>query len=199
MTSLRTLFSVLLLGGVLAQDGQNLPVANSALRLELLKRLEHDQAIRAELIPKGLDRLTDEDRARWLAIDADNTARMKDIVQQYGWPGPELVGTDGSEAAFVLVQHADYMLQKEVLPLVRNAYLTGRLKGQDFALLQDRVLVREGKPQIYGTQFNIAGTELIPEPIEDEPNVDRRRADVGLPPLAEYLAMAKRAYFGENK
>jgi hypothetical protein len=124
---------------------------------------------------------------------------MKVIVQQYGWPGPELVGIDGAEAAFVLVQHADYRLQKDVLLLVRNAYLGGRLKGEHFALLQDRVLVREGKLQIYGTQFQIKGTELIPDPIEDEPNVDRRRADVGLPPLAEYLTAAKRAYFGNNK
>jgi len=91
------------------------------------------------------------------------------------------------------------MLQKEVLPLVRNAYLTGTLKGQDFAMLQDRVLVKEGKPQIYGTQFKIKGKELILDLIEDEPNVDRRRAEVGLPSLAEYLAMAKRFYFPENK
>ena len=200
MTSLRILSSLLLLtGSVLAQDSQSPPVANPALRLELLRRLEQDQAIRNELILKGLDRLTDDDRARWLAIDADNTARMKAIIQQYEWPGPKLVGQDGSEAAFVLVQHADYALQKEALPLVRNAYLAGVLKGQDFALLQDRVLVKEGRPQIYGTQFKIMGKELVPDPIEDEPNVDRRRAEVGLPSLSDYLDFAKQMYFREKK
>jgi hypothetical protein len=81
---------------------------------------------------------------------------------------------------------------------VKNAFLTGALRGQDFALLQDRVLVKEGQPQIYGTQFKIKGNDLIPDPIEDEPNVDRRRADVGLPSLAEYLEFAKRMYFPEN-
>jgi uncharacterized protein DUF6624 len=196
MTSHPMLFSPLLLvATVLAQDGQSPPAANPALRLELLARLAQDQAIRDELIPKGLEHLTEDDKGRWLAIDADNTARMKVVLQQYGWPGPELVGRDGTEAAFVLVQHADYTLQKEALPLVRNAYLTGSLKGQDFALLQDRVLVKEGKPQIYGTQFKITGQELIPDPIEDEQNVDRRRAEVGLPSLAEYLAFARRMYF----
>jgi hypothetical protein len=200
MMGLPLLFSLLLLvGSVLAQDGQSPPVANPALRLELLTRVEQDQAIRNELIPKGLEHLTDDDIGRWLAVDADNTARMKVILEQYGWPGPALVGRDGSQAAFDLVQHGDYVLQKEALPLVRNAYLTGSLKGEDFALLQDRVLVKEGKPQIYGTQFKIKGQELILDPIEDEKNVDRRRAEVGLPSLAEYLELAKRFYFRGNK
>ena len=92
MTGLRILLSLLLVSGsLLAQDGQSSPVANNALRLELLRRLEQDQAIRNELIPKGLDRLTDDDKARWLAIDADNTARMKVIVRQYEWPSVKLV------------------------------------------------------------------------------------------------------------
>jgi len=200
MTSLPTLFSLLLVtGSVLAQDSQTSPVANTALRLELLKRAEQDQAIRRELIAKGVQQMTEEDGARIRAIDADNTARMKAIVQQYGWPGPELVGKDGSEAAFFLVQHADHTFQKEMLPLVRNAYVTGGLLGQDYALLQDRVLVGDGKPQLYGTQFKFRGKELVPDPIEDELNVDRRRAEVGLPSLAEYLEFARRMYFPENR
>ena len=59
--------------------------------------------------------------------------------------------------------------------------------------------MKEGKPQVYGTQFKIKGQELIPAPIEDEQNVDRRRAEVGLPSLAEYLEFAKRMYFLEKK
>jgi hypothetical protein len=95
------LFSPLLLvGSVLAQDRRSPPVANPALRVELLARLAQDQAIRDEPIPKGLEQLTEDDKGRWLAIDADNTVRMKAVLQQYGWPGPELVGRDGSEVAY---------------------------------------------------------------------------------------------------
>ena len=61
MTTLRMLIALLLVaGGVFAQDSQSPPVANNTLRLELLRRLEQDQAIRNQLIPKGLDRLTDD-------------------------------------------------------------------------------------------------------------------------------------------
>jgi hypothetical protein len=44
--------------------------------------------------------------------------------------------------------------------------------------------------KIYGTQVR-SGADTndrwVPQPIEDEANVDARRATVGLPPLAEYL------------
>jgi hypothetical protein len=198
MRRLLPLLALLLAGPALAHGQQTPSVANNALRLELLKRLEQDQAIRTELSPARAARMTYADWARWRAIDEDNTLRMKAIVQEYGWPSVSLVGRDGAEAAFTLVQHADHAFQVEMLPLVKNAYAAGELQGQDYALLQDRVLVGEGKPQIYGSQLQVVGQELVVHPIEDEANVDRRRAEVGLPPLAEYIASAKQMYFPAN-
>jgi hypothetical protein len=101
---------------------------------------------------------------------------MKEIVRQFGWPGPELIGQDGTDAAFILVQQADHEFQKQKLPLVKSAYQAGKLQGQFYALLLDRVLVSEGKPQVYGTQAKAfdkrKGKEPVPEPIENEAGVD---------------------------
>jgi Family of unknown function (DUF6624) len=145
-------FVLLLLCNTQAQEAGNPPVKEPALRSELLKRVEQDQAIRNELISKGARNPDKAILARMQAIDAANTERMKAIIRQYSWPGPELVGRDGAEAAFLLVQHADLAFQKEMLPLVEKAYRSGALSGQSYALLLDRVLVGEGKPQVYGTQ-----------------------------------------------
>jgi hypothetical protein len=41
----------------------------------------------------------------------------------------------------------------------------------------------------------VNGSQPILEPIEDEANVDKRRAEVGLSPLAEYRELLKRIYF----
>jgi uncharacterized protein DUF6624 len=94
------------------------------------------------------------------------------IVAQYGWPSSDLVGVDGTRAAFLIVQHANPALQKEMLPRVRDALRTGDLPGESYALLLDRVLVSEGKKQIYGTQTRPfdqwKGREPAFEPIEDE-------------------------------
>ncbi len=173
-------------------------VSKPALRQELLERVAKDQAIRHELIAKGAEHPDPAVLERMRAIDASNLARMKEIVREHGWPGPELVGRDGSEAAFLLVQHADLGFQEEMLPLVEAAYKRGELAGQDYALLLDRVRVGQGKPQVYGTQARPPSEwkdgEPALEPIEDEAHVDERRAEVGLPPLAEYLKLLKTTY-----
>jgi Family of unknown function (DUF6624) len=198
-----TLCFVLLLSNARAQEVSNAPGKAPALRRELLKRVAKDQAIRNELISKGVMNPDQAILTRMQAIDAANTKRMKAIVKRYGWPGPELVGRDGAEAAFLLVQHANHAFQKEMLPLVDKAYRSGGLSGQDYALLLDRVLVGDGKLQVYGTQAKRSeewqGQEPALEPIEDEANVDKRRAEVGLPPLSEYREMLKRMYFPQSK
>ncbi len=58
------------------------------------------------------------------------------------------------------------------------------------ALLEDRVLMGQGKKQVYGTQVTFHQTTGKPElyPVENEPEVDSRRARVGLPPFREYLS-----------
>lgn len=193
----------LLFGNTHGQETGGPPVKEPALRRELLERVRQDQAIRRELISKGVEKPDKAVLARMRAVDNANTERMRAVVERYGWPGPELVGPDGAEAAFLLVQHADHAFQKEMLPLVEKAYRGGGLSGQSYALLLDRVLVGEGKPQVYGTQAKRfeewKGREPALEPIEDEANVDKRRAEVGLPPLAEYREMLKRFYFPQSQ
>jgi hypothetical protein len=204
LNNLTVLFCLLLLASSMQeQTTGSKSVANPTLREELLKRVGQDQAIRKQLIEKGIQNPDKELESRMHDIDRDNTARMKEIVKQYGWPGPELVGDDGVEAAFLLVQHADYEFQKEMLPLVREAYRAKKLSGQSYALLLDRVLVKEGKPQVYGTQAKPMdqwkGNEPVLQPIEDEANVDRRRAEIGLIPLSEYIKFLKQFYFPNEK
>ncbi|MFN8254817.1 MAG: DUF6624 domain-containing protein [Bacteroidales bacterium] len=53
------------------------------------------------------------------------------------------------------------------------------------------MLVKENKKQLYGTQLmknNKTGKYEVC-PIKDEINVDKRRAEVGLGPLKDYLIM----------
>jgi len=155
------------------------------LREELLKRMKEDQRIRMTAKP---------DMAEWYKIDADNTAYMKTVIEIHGWPGKSMVGDDGALAAFLMIQHADAdaAFQKKCLEILTKAVEKKEATASHMAYLTDRVLVAEGKPQRYGTQFldtRFLGPkgELKPQPIEDESNVDARRKEVGLPPMAEYI------------
>jgi len=153
------------------------------LRGELLNRMKEDQRVRLDP-PKlwEFGKLAD-----WRRIDSENTSFMKAVIDKCGWPEKSLVGEVGSLAAFVLVQHAENVpFQTKCLSLLTDAVDRGEARPQDRAYLLDRVLVREGKPQRYGTQFQGTGLDLKPYPIDDEANVDARRREIGLPPMAEY-------------
>jgi hypothetical protein len=133
------------------------------------------------------------------AVDSANLSRLKEIVREHGWPDKRLVGSDAASAVFLLVQHADrdVSFQKEYLQWLERAYHAGELSagaGEAVALLSDRVRTNEGRPQLYGTQVEIQSGKVRVLPIEDEQNVDVRRATLGLPPLSEYLAQLKQHY-----
>jgi Family of unknown function (DUF6624) len=173
-------------------------VTQTALRKELLLMVVEDQNIRNEMIKSGWDTPTKEILARMELIDRKNTLRMKSIIKAYGWPSAELVGWDGSEAAFLLVQHSDHRTRKELQPMLQKEFRTGNLSGPNYALFIDRVLVDDGRPQIYGLRARpmnewTAGEPVL-FPIEDEANVDKRRAEIGLGPLSEYREKLKRMY-----
>ncbi len=180
-----------------ARDEALKSVKEPALARELLERMALDQRARHALIaemakqPEGdksvpMDRLPPELDLR--KIDPENTAFMKRTLEKHGWPGKTLVGEDAANAAWLLVQHADSdrEFQTKALDLLKPAVKAGEATGQQLAYLTDRVLVGQGKPQLYGTQFQGRGPTAEPAPIEDEANVDKRRAEIGLGPLAEY-------------
>jgi hypothetical protein len=173
------------------------PITQPVLREELLTMGREDQAIRNQRIQNGSDVSDKAIEQRSVAIDAHSTARMKEIVKRYGWPGPELVGRDGADAAFLLIQHSpELAFQQAMLPQVRRSYQSGNLSAWNYALLLDRVLTREGRPQVYGMAVERwAKREPVLYPIKDAANVDKRRAKIGLPPLREYLEFMKRLYF----
>jgi len=164
---------------------------NPALRKELLNRVKKDQRVRADL-PADTAKITRALVKRLESVDKANTAWLKRVVQKHGWPGKSLVGSDGAQAAWLLVQHADLdpEFQKQCLELMEKAVQVGEALAQNFVYLTDRVRSKEGKLQLYGTLLKFAEGRYVPFPIEDEANVDKRRAAVGLPTLAEYLKFA---------
>ena len=152
---------------------------------------KRDQEARADFV-----KATPAVIANAQAIDAANTRRMKEIIRLRGFPGRSLVGLDGAQAAFLLVQHADQDLafQKAVLPQVERAYTAGEVPGEAVALLTDRILVAEGKPQRYGSQVAIENGTIRVQPTIDDATLDSRRSQLGLPPMREYLKLLRETY-----
>jgi hypothetical protein len=166
------------------------PAFNDALRRELLEMRDADQRVRSAAFHAtnfhGI-----------LAVDSRHLGRLKEIVDEHGWPGKSLVGEDGANAAWLLVQHAtqDPDFMKRCRGLMEWAVKRGEASSTDYAYLVDRVRLQDGKGQLYGTQFiQDSKGRLVLQPLKDPEEVDKRRRKMGLGPLAEYEAQLRQFY-----
>lgn len=162
-------------------------VTNPQLRDQLIGMAEEDQKVRESAL-QGNAQQAD---ARMERVDAKNLTIMKDIAAKFGFPKAALIGPKGVDAFWLLVQHADKdpEFQQKMLEAIKPRAASGEVDKDKIALLTDRVLIAQGKPQRYGTQFRIEGGKLTPQPTEDLDTLDTRRAEWELMPLADYTCM----------
>jgi hypothetical protein len=166
---------------------------NRNLGDELLQMDEHDQSVRGELAAEGS--LFEGYHPRMEAVHRRNAARLRAILDESGWPTERLVGSDGAEAVWRIAQHAigEPDFQRLALRLLQAAAGGGEVPAWQPAMLEDRIRMFEGRPQLYGTQLEPdAEGRPRPYPIEDPERLEERRRAVGLEPLAERLAQAER-------
>lgn len=129
-------------------------------------------------------------------IDDENLEMVINIINKCGMPIRKDVGLKGMSTIWLVLQHSDNVHRKKYFPYLEKASRIGDIKKSQLAMMQDRILMMEGKPQIYGTQ-------VIKKPNSknwilyslDNPNiVNKKRDSVGLEPIEDYLKN-----FGINK
>ncbi len=154
---------------------------------------QEDQNGRREIdeIEKKYGWKSDEMKAHWKIInekDSANLILIEKILDERGWLGPNVIGGAGNMTLFLVIQHADIETQVKYLPMMKEAAKIGNAQPSSLALLEDRVALRQGKRQIYGSQIHSDkdGVKFV-APLVDPENVDKRRAEVGLRPLADYI------------
>lgn len=132
--------------------------------------------------------------------DSAMIARLVALGGQRGsvWPTRSVVGSEGVLAVWSLAGH-DTTLARIALKRMMEA-------GPDesppsaVALLEDRMRVRAGRKQLYGTQLRVTAAatpagraDVQPLPIEDTLHLAIRRDGAELPPLAQSLCAARSA------
>lgn len=186
MGSIRTTFTSIWLLAVLMCPGQD---ATQHLRTELERIHELDQRDRENIGRYGIGTPErDSVSAHLFLQDSLNLLRVRTILDSAGWLGPEEIGGRASGALFLVIQHADLKTQETWLPEARLAVEEGKLLPSSLAMLEDRVDMRNGRPQGYGTQVKVENGVSRLWPIREEETVNERRAAVGLGPLENYAA-----------
>lgn len=167
---------------------------DDVLRVEILEMKDFDQKVRWRILTfreeNGWDNVSAEDEIAQAITKADekHNSKLKEIIQVHGWPGFTLVGEDGANAFWLLVQHQDrdVEFQKSCLALMEKAVENKDAAAADFAFLTDRVRKNENKLQLYGTQWIENHGKLQLYPVENPEFIEERRREVGLPTMEEY-------------
>ncbi len=155
---------------------------------------KEDQGLRKEIktVEEKYGRESNEMKAHWKTIsekDSINLIKIQKILDERGWLGQDVIGGKGNTTLFLVIQHSPLEIQEKYLPMMREAVEKNNARASSLALLEDRVAMRKGGKQIYGSQIkrNPESGEFYVSPLTDPENVDKRRAEVGLGTLAEYV------------
>lgn len=107
-----------------------------------------------------------------------------------------MIGAEGSTSLWLLVQHQDddVAFQKQCLNLLKTAVDKNEASYTHYAYLLDRTRMNENLPQMYGTQWIGIQSEPTLYQTENIEQLDERRAQVGLIPLAEYKKLLIETY-----
>ncbi len=143
-----------------------------------------DLRVRDELLQSG--ELGEGYAPRMEAVHRRNALRLQQIIAEHGWPDRELVGADGTLAAWFIAQHAigEPDFQRQALTLVQEKVKQGKVPPAQEAYLFDRIAMYEGLPQRYGTQsLPCPDGQYRRWKTEDPEHLNERRDAMGLPPL----------------
>ena len=173
---------------------QSVFAQNQQISAELDSIWKTDQGIRMELIQLQQQGKTNTSEFKELigemkTQDSINQKKVIEILQN-GWP--ENLNLQQNQTIFLVIQHADVDTQKKYLPIIESAVKNGKTLASNLALLKDRIALREGGKQIYGSQvwYDAKTGKNYVQPIENPEKVDSLRAEVGLPDMKTYLQQA---------
>jgi len=199
---MKQIFTLAVILAALSSNAQTNPVTcytfdpgkvNKKLSSTLDSLYQEDQRYRMELsklkkenAPKSV---VDSLSAIIKTKDNSNLAFVEKWINKHGWLGPEEIGFMGVQAVFLVIQHADLKTQKKYYPMLKKAEREGNILSSNVALIEDRIAIREGRNQTYGSQFYVdpESKKNIVYPLENVEDVDRLRKSVGLQPMKEYV------------
>lgn len=150
---------------------------------KLSSLVERDHFIREALVKKGV--LSDTYHPEMEKCHLENARKLKSLISFHGFPVLSNAGEKGVKLSWLIIQHAiswpDFM--KECLVEIRLAAAAHDYPLELLACLEDRILVFEGRPQLYGTNWDWKEGEIKPTEIERPEELNLRRKSMGMAPM----------------
>lgn len=167
---------------------------NKPLKKQLETIRMKDQMLRQLIgdVEEKFGRDSDEMDYFWSLMnqqDSLNELEVIKIIDEHGWVGRSEVGRSANSGLWLVIQHAPREIQEKYVPLLRESVKKGESKGSHLALTEDRILMRQGKKQLYGSQVkrDQETGKFYLHPVEDPHTLNERRDALGMPPIEDYI------------
>jgi hypothetical protein len=148
---------------------------NCSNKVELLQGVfESDQRVRTQSVPFK----------EVVKVNHENLEIVVSYLEKCGMPTLAEVSNKQLGAIWLVLQHSIHpKYTKKYFPYIEEAVKNGDLKKEQYALMKDRILMNEGKPQIYGSQIKKEKLYKLAEPEK----VNSRRKEMNMEPIEDYL------------
>jgi hypothetical protein len=167
---------------------------------EIISLQKSDLELRDKLIQNG--ELSDGYNNEMEALHNRHAKILNNIIDKIGYPTVDQVGKEANEAAWLVVQHSigqpEFM--KKCAFLLEKSVAENQADAKQLAYLTDRIAVFEGRPQLYGTQFDWdENGEMNPNSFEELEIANQRRKKIGLNSLEEQTTIIRKQVIAENQ
>lgn len=166
----------------------------------IIEMKKKDLELREKLIQNGI--LSKGYNKNMAKLHNRNAEELSKIIDSIGYPTVEKVGKEGSEAAWLIIQHSigQPQFMKKCAQLLEVAVNENKANPINLAYLTDRIAVFEERPQFYGTQFDWdKNGEISPQYFDDLNKVNQRRKSIGLNSLEEQTKIMREQTKNENQ
>ncbi len=158
------------------------------IKNQLLAMQTRDTEVRAAIEALGI--LFEGYHPEMQAVHRENANQLRLIIQDHGWPHEQKVGPEAAEAAWLIAQHSigEPAFMRQCRNWLDEASQLRLVPRWQFAYIDDRIRVFEGKLQRFGTQIDIKPTGAEVHGLEDPSQVEAWRNEAGLGTLKKALA-----------
>lgn len=123
-------------------------------------------------------------------LNRENLDMLDELVGTHGWPRISEVGFEVLPSAFFIIQHADSVQTiQRYLPYIERAVNQGDLDKYFLAFMMDKIDYRLGQHQQFGTQISYDSLNAVYylDKVIDPVNLNKRRAEMNLEPIEDYI------------
>jgi hypothetical protein len=170
---------------------------------ELASMVQAAEAARSRIdyLAPSDDPVAAHGRAELEAVERANAERLGAWLSTCGWPRRSVEGAQAARGAWLVAQQrsGDLPFQRQVVRQLELAVLDGEAAAMHLAVAADRLAVKEGRPQRYGTQLRqVDACHWDYYPLDEPARVEARRKRLQLPTLEEHKRGINQASAREN-